>query len=50
MTLETYIKRKITMLRRDFCVALTETEIEKFHSLTSEIAVDNYARDFLQKL
>lgn len=41
--LKTYIKKKIEMLEKDFCIRLTNTQIRHFYELKTEIAVDNYA-------
>lgn len=49
MPLEQYIKMKLTILKRDFKVALTKKQIERMKSLTSKIQVDNYARDIIFK-
>ena len=42
-----YIKRKLKMLREDFKLRLSESEIEYMEALTTEIAVDNYARKLI---
>lgn len=44
MTLKQYITEKLRMLTEDFCMDLTESEIEHMKSLKTEIQVDNYAR------
>ena len=43
-TLPVYIKHKIKMLERDFFIHLDNSELRHFKELTTEIAVDNYAR------
>ena len=42
-----YIKRKLKMLREDFKLSLSESEIEHMDALTTEIAVDNYAQKLI---
>ena len=49
ISLEDYIKMKLTILSRDFKVNLSESEIECMKSLQSKIQVDNYARDLIFK-
>jgi hypothetical protein len=48
-TLNQYKEQKIKMLRRDFGIPMTEDEIEHMHSLPSEMRVDAYARDLMNK-
>ena len=45
--LKVYIKEKLRMLTRDFCLRLTDEEIKHLKSLTREIDVDNYAHTLL---
>ena len=45
--METYIAQKIKMLRKDFNIRLTTTEIKHMQALTTEISVDNYARTLI---
>jgi hypothetical protein len=40
-TPEKYIKAKLKILRRDFCVRPTEEEIAHLKTLTTEIGIDN---------
>ena len=47
--LKTYIKGKIKMLRKEFHIRLTESEIQHLKSLQTEIAVDNYCHDLFMK-
>jgi hypothetical protein len=47
LTLKQYIREKIRMLRKDFCIDLTDEQIAHMRSLKSEIAVDNYAHDLI---
>lgn len=49
ITLEEYINNKIDMLRRDFKIRLSRAEIEYMQSLTTETAVDNFAKDLFGK-
>ena len=51
MTIEKYIKAKIKFLEKQFCMRLSETEIDHFYELKTETEVDNYAHDlFMTKL
>ena len=45
--METYVAQKIKMLRKDFHIRLTTTEIKHMQALTTEISVDNYARTLI---
>ena len=47
-TLPVYIKHKIKMLERDFFIRLDNSELRHFNELTTEIAVDNYARQLIE--
>jgi len=40
-TPEKYIKAKLKILRRDFCIEATEEELEHLKTLTTQIAIDN---------
>ena len=40
-TPEKYIKDKLRILRRDFCIEPTEEEIAHLKTLTTQIAIDN---------
>lgn len=42
-----YIGSKLMMLQNEFCIRMTETEIDHMWSLTSKQAVDNFVRDIL---
>lgn len=42
--LKKYIKAKLKMLKRDFCMNLTEEEKAYMYTLENEIQVDQYAR------
>ena len=42
MSLKAYRKMKLKMLSRDFCITLTQKEIDHANSLKSEIAIDNF--------
>lgn len=48
--LETYIKDKIEMLRTEFKIRLTKSEIQHLKSLKTEIAVDNYCRSLFDRM
>ena len=48
--LETYIKEKIQMLREEFKIRLTKSEIQHMKSLKTEIAVDNYCRSLFDRM
>lgn len=51
MSIKTYIKQKIKMLRQEFCMNLTTSEIAHLYELKTEVAVDNYVQDlFMRKL
>lgn len=47
MSFKTYKKMKIAMLERDFCIALTDEELERAASLQSEIQVDQFCLGIL---
>lgn len=40
-TPEKYLKAKLKILRRDFCVKPTETELAHLNTLTTQITIDN---------
>lgn len=46
--IETYINHKLKMLKRDFHIRLTKTEINHMKSLRTEISVDNYAHTLIK--
>lgn len=46
--LEKYVKERENMLK-DFRIRLNKTEMEYLHSLTSEIAVDNFIKEIIRK-
>lgn len=48
--METYIKDKIKMLRKEFHIRLTESEIQHMKSLKTEIAVDNFCRSLFDRM
>lgn len=49
--IKTYIDNKIYMLRNDFKMKLTKSEIAHMQTLTTENQVDNYAHSlFMEKL
>ena len=47
--LSTYIKAKLEMIQDDFHIKLYESEIKHMRSLTTEIAVDNYAKKLIRQ-
>lgn len=47
MSLGSYKKAKIRILKKEFRIQLTEEQEEHINSLKSEIAIDNYARSLL---
>lgn len=48
--MKTYINDKIKMLRKEFHIRLTESEIQHLKSLKTEIAVDNYCRSLFDRM
>lgn len=44
MSLGSYKKQKIRMLKNEFYIQLTDEQEEYINSLQSEIAIDNYVR------
>ena len=49
MSLKEYRKMKLKMLRRDFCVLLTDEEIAYAHTLTTEVQIDQFCLGILNK-
>ena len=47
MSFKTYKKMKLKMLRRDFCILLTDDELAHFDTLTTEIQVDQFCLGIL---
>lgn len=47
MSVDAYRKYKMRMLNRDFCIGLTEEEVEHFNSLQTEDTIDRYFRTLL---
>ena len=47
VSLDSYKRHKIRMLKRQFYVRMTDEQEEYLNSLQSEIAVDNYARSLM---
>lgn len=41
-SLKSYRKQKIKILERDFCIKLTEEEIERVNNLTTEVQIDQF--------
>ena len=48
ISLDSYKKRKIRMLKKEFMVCLAPEQEEYINNLKSEIAVDNYVRSLLR--
>ena len=48
-TLKAYVKEKIKILERDFCIRLTPEDIRHFNELKTEIAVDNFALSLIMR-
>lgn len=46
---KTYVKEKIRMLKKEFCIPVTSEEKEHFYSLKNEIQVDNYVKTLIMK-
>lgn len=49
MNLLRYKKMKIHMLKEDFGIPLTKEDIDKINNCASEIAIDRYARELMNK-
>ena len=47
--LEEYIRMKIKMLRKDFCINLTDDELNHLREKDNEHDIDRYARDIIKK-
>lgn len=47
--LKEYIEYKIKILKKDFCLNLTEDEVAHFYTLTGARAVDQYARGLISE-
>ena len=47
VSLDSYKRQKIKILKRQFCVRMTDEQEEYLNSLKSEIAIDNYARSLM---
>jgi len=47
--LKEYIEYKIKILKKDFCLNLTDDEVSHFYTLTGAHAVDKYARDLIME-
>ena len=48
-TIETYRKRKIMILERDFYVKLTQEELDTINQLPTEYTIDHFCRSILQE-
>lgn len=49
MSFKQYKKHKLKMLRRDFCIRLTEEELAHADTLTTEMQVDQFCLGILNK-
>ena len=49
MSFKTYKKMKLKMLRRDFCIPLTDEELARYNTLTTEIQVDQFCLGMINK-
>ena len=47
MSVDSYRNYKMRMLNRDFCIGLTDEEVEHFNSLQTEDTIDRYFRKLL---
>ena len=48
-TPEKYIKAKLKILRRDFCIEPTDEEIKHVTTLTTQIAIDNAIQSIIDR-
>lgn len=49
MSIKEYRKRKLKMLKRDFCIHLTDEEIDHANTLDKEIAIDQFCISMINK-
>lgn len=49
MSLKEYRKMKLKMLKRDFCIKLTDEEIAHANTLTTEVQLDQFCLGILNK-
>lgn len=49
VSIKEYRKMKLKMLKRDFCITLTDEEVAHAHTLTTEAALDQFALGILNK-
>ena len=49
MSLKEYRKMKIKMLKRDFCINLTDEELSHAETLTTEVQIDQFCISILNK-
>lgn len=47
MSFKQYKKAKLKILQRDFCIALTQEELNHFAELTTEVQVDQFCLGIL---
>lgn len=49
MSFKQYKKYKLRMLKKDFCLPLTETELTQYETLTTETQIDQFCVTMLNK-
>ena len=49
VSVKTYAKAKVKMLKEDFHLRLTKSEVDRMKSMTREIDVDNFAHDLIAR-
>lgn len=49
LTLRGYKKRKIDMIKKDFMIPITKSQVDDINGLESENRVDAYARSIIWK-
>ena len=49
MSFKTYKKMKLRMLRRDFCIKLTDEDLEHYDTLDTETKVDQFCVTILNR-
>lgn len=49
MSFKAYKKMKLKMLKRDFCILITEEELAHVETLTTEIQIDQFCLAVLER-
>ena len=49
MSVKTYAKAKVKMLKEDFHLRLTAADIDRMKSMTRQIDIDNFAHDLIAR-